>query len=132
MKTVAVRWVVALVILVAASFAFAGPFKSKIVSSTSSPLMTNVPDEHFLKITNFSQVVSEEVSQTMYASLPLPFHLSVLPRFRFLRRVPRTHHQRKGSRAAEIVYRVGNPFADSKDPLILMGQAINRVPFFRS
>jgi len=56
MKTVAVRWVVALVILVAASFAFAGPFKSKIISSTSSPLMINVPDEHFLKITNFSQV----------------------------------------------------------------------------
>jgi hypothetical protein len=56
MKTVAVRWVVALVILVAASFAFANPFKSKIITSSSSPLMINVPDEHFLKITNFSQV----------------------------------------------------------------------------
>jgi len=56
MKMVAVRWVVALVIFVAASFAFAGPFKSKIISSTSSPLMINVPDDHFLKITNFSQV----------------------------------------------------------------------------
>jgi hypothetical protein len=55
MKTVAVRWVVALVILVAASFAFANPFKSKIVTSTSSPLMINVPEDHFLKITNFSQ-----------------------------------------------------------------------------
>jgi len=56
MKTVAVRWVVALVILVAASFAFAGPFKSKIISSTSSPLTINVPDEHCLKITSFSQI----------------------------------------------------------------------------
>jgi hypothetical protein len=55
MKTVAVRWVVSLVILVAASFAFANPFKSKIVTSTSSPLMINVPEDHFLKITNFSQ-----------------------------------------------------------------------------
>jgi hypothetical protein len=55
MKTVAVRWVVALVILLAASFAFANPFKSKIVSSSSSPLMINVPEDHFLKITNFSQ-----------------------------------------------------------------------------
>ena len=56
MKTVAVRWVVALVILVAASFAFAGPFKTRIISSTSSSLTINVPDNHFLKITNFSQV----------------------------------------------------------------------------
>ena len=55
MKTVAVRWVVALVILLVASFAFANPFKSKIVTSTSSPLMINVPEDHFLKITNFSQ-----------------------------------------------------------------------------
>jgi hypothetical protein len=53
MKTVAVRWLVALVILVAATFAFANPFKSKII--TGSPLMINVPDSHFLKITNFSQ-----------------------------------------------------------------------------
>jgi|SRR6476469_4037584 len=56
MKTVAVRWVVALVILVAASFAFAGPFKTKIISSTTSSLTINVPDEHLLKITNFSQI----------------------------------------------------------------------------
>ncbi|HTE88500.1 MAG TPA: hypothetical protein VK639_06060 [Terriglobales bacterium] len=55
MKTVAVRWVVVLVILVAASFAFANPFKSRIVTSSSSPLMINVPEDHFLKITNFSQ-----------------------------------------------------------------------------
>jgi hypothetical protein len=55
MKTVAVRWVVALFILVAASFAFANPFKSKIITSSGSPLTINVPEDHFLKITNFSQ-----------------------------------------------------------------------------
>src|SRR4029453_318397 len=55
MKTVAVRWVVALVILVAACFAFANPFRSKIVTGTSSAPTINVPDDHFLKITNFSQ-----------------------------------------------------------------------------
>jgi hypothetical protein len=55
MKTLAVRWVVGLVILAAASFAVANPFKSKIITGTSSPLMINVPEDHFLKITNFSQ-----------------------------------------------------------------------------
>jgi hypothetical protein len=55
MKRVVVRGVVAIVILVAASFAFANPFKSKIITSSSSPLMINVPEDHFLKITNFSQ-----------------------------------------------------------------------------
>jgi hypothetical protein len=55
MKRVAVRWVVVLVILVAASFAFANPFKSKIITSAGSPLMINVPEDHFLKINNFSQ-----------------------------------------------------------------------------
>jgi hypothetical protein len=55
MKRVAVRWVVVLVTLVAASIAFANPFKSKIITSTESSLMINVPEDHFLKITNFSQ-----------------------------------------------------------------------------
>jgi hypothetical protein len=55
MKTLAVRCVIALVILVAASFAFANPFKSRIMTGTSSPLVITVPDDHFLKITNFSQ-----------------------------------------------------------------------------
>src|SRR4029453_2666018 len=55
MKTLAVRCVIALVVLVAASFAFANPFKSRIVTGTSSPLVITVPDDHFLKITNFSQ-----------------------------------------------------------------------------
>jgi len=55
MKMLAVRSLIGLVILAAASFAFANPFKSKIVTGASSPLMINVPDDHFLKITNFSQ-----------------------------------------------------------------------------
>ena len=55
MKTLTVRCVIALVILVAASFAFANPFKSRIITGTSSPLVITVPDDHFLKITNFSQ-----------------------------------------------------------------------------
>src|SRR5207247_3457886 len=55
MKTFAARCSIALVILVAASFAFANPFKSRIITGTSSPLVITVPDDHFLKITNFSQ-----------------------------------------------------------------------------
>jgi hypothetical protein len=55
MKIFAARCFVALVILATASFAFANPFKSKIITSTSSPLTITVPDDHFLKITNFSQ-----------------------------------------------------------------------------
>ena len=55
MKIVAVRCLIALGILVAASLAFANPFKSKIITGTSSALAITVPDDHFLKITNFSQ-----------------------------------------------------------------------------
>ncbi|SRR6266487_2358376 len=55
MKMFAVRSLIGLFILAAASFAFSNPFKSKIVTGTSSPLMITVPDDHFLKITNFSQ-----------------------------------------------------------------------------
>jgi hypothetical protein len=54
MKTFAARGLIVLVILAAASFAFANPFKSKI-TGTSSPLVITVPDDHFLKITNFTQ-----------------------------------------------------------------------------
>ena len=54
MKIFAVRCLIVLVILAAASFAFANPFKSKI-TGTSSPLVITVPDDHFLKITNFTQ-----------------------------------------------------------------------------
>lgn len=55
MKIFAVRCLVVLVILAAASFAFANPFKTKIITGTSSSLVITVPDDHFLKITNFSQ-----------------------------------------------------------------------------
>jgi hypothetical protein len=52
MKIVA-RCLIAVVTLAAASFAFAHPFKSKII--TTSPLMITVPDDHLLNIKNFSQ-----------------------------------------------------------------------------
>ena len=55
MKIFAARCLIVLVILAAASFAFANPFRSKI-TGTSSPLLITVPDDHFLKITNFTQV----------------------------------------------------------------------------
>ena len=55
MKIFAVRCLIALGILAAASLAFANPFKSKIITGTSSALAITVPDDHFLKITNFSQ-----------------------------------------------------------------------------
>ena len=44
---------VAFCILGATTFVFAGEFKSKVV--TSSPLVITVPDNHFLKVTNFTQ-----------------------------------------------------------------------------
>src|SRR5437870_9320201 len=52
MKTAA-RCLIAAVLLAAASFAFAHPFKSRII--TTSPLMITVPDDHLLNIKNFSQ-----------------------------------------------------------------------------
>jgi hypothetical protein len=54
MKVFAARCLIVLVILAAASFAFANPFKSKI-TGTSSPLVITVPDDHVLKITSFTQ-----------------------------------------------------------------------------
>jgi hypothetical protein len=54
MKVFAARCLIVFVVLAAASFAFANPFKSKI-TETSSPLVITVSDDHFLKITNFSQ-----------------------------------------------------------------------------
>jgi hypothetical protein len=53
MKMLAARGVVAFFLLFAAAVAFAGQFKSKIV--TTQALVIPVPDDHFLKITNFSQ-----------------------------------------------------------------------------
>jgi hypothetical protein len=46
------RWLIAFFIL-NAGFVFAGGFKSKII--TTSPLTITVPDDRFLKITNFTQ-----------------------------------------------------------------------------
>jgi hypothetical protein len=53
MKMLAGRCVVAFFLFFAAAVAFAGQFKSKIV--TTQVLAITVPDDHFLKITNFSQ-----------------------------------------------------------------------------
>src|SRR5256712_6364527 len=50
---IAARCLIAVVMLAAASFAFAHPFKSRII--TTSPLMITVPDDHLLNIKNFSQ-----------------------------------------------------------------------------
>jgi len=41
--------------LAAAAVAFANPFKSKIISSDDSVLVITVPEDHFMKITNFTQ-----------------------------------------------------------------------------
>jgi hypothetical protein len=46
------RWLIAFVLL-NTGFVFAGGFKSKII--TTSPLTITVPDDRFLKITNFTQ-----------------------------------------------------------------------------
>jgi hypothetical protein len=46
------RWLIAFFIL-NTGFVFAGGFKSKII--TTSPLTITVPDDRFLKITNFTQ-----------------------------------------------------------------------------
>src|SRR6266498_1519013 len=50
---IAARCLIAVVILTGASFAFAHPFKSKII--TTSPLMITVSDDQRLNIKNFSQ-----------------------------------------------------------------------------
>jgi hypothetical protein len=55
MKTLTVRSLVALGFLAAAAVAFANPFKSKIITGTDSTLVITVPDDHFMKITNFTQ-----------------------------------------------------------------------------
>ncbi len=47
------RFLVACFLLVAASFVFAGEFKSRII--TSSPLTITVQDDQFLRISNFTQ-----------------------------------------------------------------------------
>ena len=49
------RFLVAAFFLSAAAVVFANPFKSKIISSTDSVVVIEVPDDHFMKITNFTQ-----------------------------------------------------------------------------
>src|SRR5262249_60412068 len=46
-------WLVALFFLLNAGFVSAGGFKTKVV--TTSPVTIPVPEDHFLKITNFTQ-----------------------------------------------------------------------------
>jgi len=53
MKILLGRYLVACVLLAPTSLVFAGELKSRII--TSSPLMITVPDNHFLKVTNFTQ-----------------------------------------------------------------------------
>ena len=55
MKMLALRCLVALTLLAAATVAFANPFKSKIISGDDSVLEITVPGDHFMKITNFTQ-----------------------------------------------------------------------------
>ncbi len=55
MKMLTARYFVALAFFAAAAVAFANPFNSKIITGTDSTLVITVPDEHFLKITNFTQ-----------------------------------------------------------------------------
>ena len=55
MKMLAIRYFVGLTFLAAAAVVFANPFKSKIISSNDSALEVIVPDEHFMRITNFIQ-----------------------------------------------------------------------------
>jgi hypothetical protein len=55
MNTLAARSLVAVLFLAAAGVAFANPFKSKIITGNDSALVIQVPDDHFLKITNFTQ-----------------------------------------------------------------------------
>jgi len=55
MKMLAVRFLVAFTFFAAAAVAVANPFKSKIITGTDSTLTISVPDDHFLKITNFTQ-----------------------------------------------------------------------------
>ena len=50
------RLSIALMFFAAATVAVANPFKSKIITGSDSALVITVPDDHFLKITNFTQV----------------------------------------------------------------------------
>jgi hypothetical protein len=55
MNILTARCFVAVSVLAGATIAFANPFKSKIITGNDSALVITVPDDHFLKITNFTQ-----------------------------------------------------------------------------
>ena len=55
MKMLTVRVFVAALFFATAAAGFANPFKSKIITGNDSTLVITVPDDHFLKITNFTQ-----------------------------------------------------------------------------
>ena len=55
MKTLTVRFLVAAFFLSAAAVVFANPFKSKIISGNDSAVVIEVPGDHVMKITNFTQ-----------------------------------------------------------------------------
>jgi hypothetical protein len=55
MKTLTARFFVAALFFAVAAVAFANPFKSKIITGNDSTLVITVPEDHFLKITNFTQ-----------------------------------------------------------------------------
>jgi hypothetical protein len=55
MRMLTVRFFVAAVFLAVAAVAVANPFKSKIITGNDSTLVITVPEDHFLKITNFTQ-----------------------------------------------------------------------------
>jgi hypothetical protein len=56
MKMLVARFSIALMFFAAATVAVANPFKSKIITGSDSALVITLPDDHFLKITNFTQV----------------------------------------------------------------------------
>jgi len=55
MKRLTVRFLVAAFFVSAAAVLFANPFKSKIISGNDSVVVIEVPGDHFMKITNFTQ-----------------------------------------------------------------------------
>jgi hypothetical protein len=56
MKRLVARLSITLMFFAAATVAVANPFKSKIITGSDSALVITVPDDHFLKITNFTQI----------------------------------------------------------------------------
>src|SRR5215471_18959069 len=55
MKRLTVRFFVAALFFATAAVSSANPFKSKIITGNDSTLVITVPEDHFMKITNFTQ-----------------------------------------------------------------------------